>query len=79
MAERRANERTFGSWEAKPGGGRQYWYDVTGTTGCRARYVKEVDACENTTRFAQEIDAPTGELIEVHEKYPLDLGHRKVR
>jgi len=42
------------------------------------RYVKEVDASETTTRFAQEIYDPDGRLTEVHEKYPVDLGHRRV-
>jgi len=43
-----------------------------------ARYVKEVGAQETTIRFYQEIHNETGELIEVHHKYPVDLGHRKV-
>jgi len=40
--------------------------------------VKEVDAQETTIRFAQEIYDPRGRLTEIHEKYPVDLGHRKV-
>lgn len=43
-----------------------------------ARYVKEVDAREMTVRFYQEIYNETGQLVEVHDKYPVDLGHRKV-
>jgi hypothetical protein len=45
--------------------GRQYWLDVLGKQGWKARYVKEVDA-----------DA--GKLVEVHHKYPVDHGHQKV-
>lgn len=77
-ARRRANERNFAHWEERPGGGRRYWYDVVGRTDWCARYLKEVDASETTTRFAQEIYDPDGRLTEVHEKYPVDLGHRRV-
>jgi len=51
---------------------------VISRTGWKARYIKEVDADEKTTRFAQAVYDPSGKLIEVHEKYPVDLGHRKV-
>lgn len=40
--------------------------------------MKEVDAEEITIRFAQEIYDETGSLVEVHEKYPVDFGHRGV-
>ncbi len=76
--KRRTNERKFSQWVELPGGGRRYWYDVTSRTGWRARYVKEVDRDERTTRFAQELYEPGGRLVEVHEKYPVDLGHRRV-
>ncbi len=39
--------------------------------------MKEVDANEVTVRFYQEIYDDIGILIEVHHKYPEDLGHRK--
>jgi hypothetical protein len=78
MGSQLANERKFGNWEDRPDGGRRYWYDVIGRNGWRARYVKEVDAFETTMRFVQEIYDPTGELTEVHQKYPVDLGHRRV-
>jgi hypothetical protein len=61
-----------------PAGGRRYWYDVINRFGWPARYIKEVNAEERTTRFAQEVYDNTGHLTEVHEKYPADLGHRKV-
>jgi hypothetical protein len=42
------------------------------------RYIKEVDANENTTRFAQEIYDAIGRLVAVHEKFPVDLGHKEL-
>jgi len=36
-----------------------------------------VDATENTIRFAQEIYDASGHLVAVHEKFPVDLGHRQ--
>jgi hypothetical protein len=78
-AKRRRNERVFENWEELPDGGRRYWYEVTGRLVWKARYVKEVDADENTLRFRQEIYNERGELVEIHEKYPVDTGHRKVK
>jgi len=78
-AKRRRNERKFGNWEELPGGGRRYWYEVRGRHGWKARYVKEVDAFERTVRFWQEIYDEKGRLVEIHEKFPVDKGHRKVR
>jgi hypothetical protein len=78
-AKRRRNERVFGNWEELPNGGRRYWYEVAGRLGWKARYVKEVDAEENTLRFWQEIYNERGELVEIHEKYPVDTGHREVK
>ncbi len=76
MASREQNESKFGRWEELPGGGLRYLRDYTGRAGGRARYIKEVDANEVTTRFAQEIYNRAGALIAVHEKFPVDLGHR---
>jgi len=75
MTTREQNERKFAEWEPLPGGGRRYWLDVTGHHGWVARYVKEVDADEKTVRFRQEIRDEEGKLVEVHEKYPQDMGH----
>ena len=61
-----------------PGGGRRYRLDVPGRLGWLARYLKEVDANETTTRFWQEIYDDQSKLVEVHEKYPVDKGHQKV-
>jgi hypothetical protein len=42
-----------------------------------ARYLKLVDQQENTIRFWQEIFNEQGLLVEVHQKYPIDLGHQR--
>ena len=76
MASREQNERKFGRWEELPNGARRYIRDYGGRAGGRARYIKEVDEDEVTTRFAQEIYDREGALIAVHEKFPVDLGHR---
>ncbi len=78
MSTRAQNEKKFGSWTDLPDGGRRYWLDVVGRMGWQARYVKEVDARETTLRFWQEIYDDQGRLVEIHEKYPVDKGHRQV-
>ena len=75
---RRINERKFGKWEELPGGGRRYYYEIEGRFGWTARYVKEVNLTEETLRFCQEIYDNNGKLVEIHEKYPDDKGHKKV-
>ena len=55
-----------------------YTYDVKGRSGWLARYVKQVDADEATVRFYQEVFDGDGRLRDVHEKCPVDLGHRKM-
>ncbi len=77
MGTRSQNERRFAHWQTLPAGGRRYWLDVPGRHGWRARYIKEVDAAERTLLFRQEIYDPQGRLTEVHDKYPVDRGHRK--
>ena len=79
MSTRPQNERKFGSWEELPNSGRRYWFEVAGRRGWKARYVKEVDADENTVRFWQEIYNDQGKLVEIHEKYPVDKGHQQVQ
>jgi hypothetical protein len=76
MASRESNERKFGNWRELASAGRCYWLDVTGRQGWRARYLKEVDPDENTVRFWQEIYDESGKLVEIHEKFPVDRGHR---
>ena len=76
--KRKENESKFSDWMELADGGRRYFYEIRGRYGWTARYIKEVDASEQTVRFYQEIYDHLGRLIEVHEKYPLDKGHRKV-
>jgi hypothetical protein len=78
MASREQNERKFGHWRELPEGRRCYWLEVAGQHGWYARYLKEVDAQEHTLRFWQEIYDDSGALVEVHQKFPVDLGHRRV-
>jgi cell division FtsZ-interacting protein ZapD len=78
MTARAQNEKKFRNWDELPDGGRRNWLDVLGRLGWRARYLKEVNAQESTLRFWQENYDDQGKLIEVHEKYPVDAGHRKV-
>jgi hypothetical protein len=78
VSTRQQNERKFGHWEDLPRGERRYWLDVASRSGWKVRYIKEVDANEVTSRFYQEVYNEIGEMIEVHHKYPVDLGHRKV-
>jgi len=75
---RSQNERKFANWEELPTGGRRYWFDVPGQNRWRARYIKEVDERENTSLFLQQIFDEHGRLVEIHEKYPVDKGHRRV-
>jgi hypothetical protein len=77
--KRRENERKFGNWDELPDGSRRYFYEVQGRHGWMARYVKEVDASEQTIKFYQEIYDEKGRLVEVHEKYPVDKGHSRVQ
>jgi len=80
MASRQKNQRKFPHWIDLPNGGRRYWRDILGGyQGSWARYLKEVDAQEQTTKFWQEIYDKNGQLIEIHEKYPVDTGHRSVK
>jgi len=78
MGTRSQNEKQFGQWEERPNGGRCYRLDVAGRSGWVARYLKEVNQTEDTLRFWQEIYDDKGRLVEIHEKFPVDKGHRKV-
>lgn len=77
MSFRVQNERRFESWTVRTGGGRIYQRQVVGRNGWRAIYFKEVNEDEKTVRFWQEIFDSCGNLQEVHEKFPVDTGHRK--
>lgn len=73
------NERKFSYWEKLSNGGRKYWYEITGKSGYKARYVKEVNEKEETMKFYQEIYDNNDNLIEIHKKFPVDLGHQPIR
>lgn len=77
--KRRENEREYPFWKPSDSGGRIYWKEIPAKRkGGKARYVKEVDKHETTILFLQEIYDREGTLIETHQKYPEDLGHKKV-
>lgn len=76
--KRCSNERKFEHWEELPNG-RHYWYEVTGKFGYKARYVKEVDNKEVTVKFYQEIYDEYDKLVEIHEKFPVNKGHRAIK
>ncbi|MGZ4964940.1 MAG: hypothetical protein ACXWIU_06495 [Limisphaerales bacterium] len=78
MSTRAQNEGKFIRWTELPGGGRRYELEVIGKLGWLARYLKEVDQNEVTTKFWQEIYDQNGKLVEIHEKFPIDKGHQKV-
>lgn len=77
--KRELNERKFPSWKALPGNGRKYWIDITGRHGWLARYIKDVKEMEETVRFYQEIYDDRGRLVEIHEKFPADKCHIKLK
>ena len=76
--KRTENEKKFRSWNELLDGGRRYFYEVRGKHGWRAQYVK-VDRSEQTIKFYQKIYDLKGNLVEIHEKFPEDNGHRKAR
>ncbi|GAB4418232.1 MAG: hypothetical protein OHK0032_14260 [Thermodesulfovibrionales bacterium] len=77
--KRRLNEKKFTNWDELSNGGRRYWFEVQGRHGWKARYVKEVDGFEETIKFYQEIYDSEDNLIELHEKFPLDKGHKRIK
>jgi hypothetical protein len=78
MASRAQNERIFKRWDELANGGRRYIREFAGRIGGRALYIKEVDTNETTIRFVQEIYDREGRLVAVHEKFPVDLGHKQL-
>ena len=78
MSSRRQNEQKFDSWEDTISGGRVYRLKIDGKLGWSAVYLKEADLFEKTIRFWQEIYDDKNVLREIHEKFPVDLGHRKL-
>jgi hypothetical protein len=78
MATRKENEREYPNWEDLPDGWRRYWRQRRGGKFGWCRYVKIVDADDVTVRFIQEIYDDDWNLIETHQKYPVDTGHYRL-
>ncbi len=57
---------------------RKYWFDVMGKVSGFARYTKVVNEEEVTISFLQEIYDNEGKVTQVHDKYPIDKGHKKI-
>ncbi len=79
MATRSQNEHDFPNWEDLPDGGRRYWVDKPGRRRGFARYIKIVGADEVTQSIVQEIYDDEGQLVEKHQKFPVDTGHQPVQ
>lgn len=77
--KRLENEKKFPNYQEMPDGSRIYWFELSGKLGWKARYIKTVDTKEKTLSFKQEIYDEDEILVEVHEKYPVDKGHIKIR
>ncbi len=78
MTSRLQNEKEYKNWEALSDGGRRYFRDRKGNIDGWQRFIKIVDADENTLSVVQEIYNDSGELIGRHQKYPVDTGHQIV-
>jgi len=76
--KRQENESKFPNFEELSDGSRMYWFEIVGRMGWKAKYLKIVDQEEITLSFWQEIYDDTGLLVEIHEKYPIDKGHKKI-
>lgn len=76
--QRQKNELEFESWKEKENGGRIYSFEISGKLGWKAKYLKEVNNEEVTIRFWQEVYDDKNVLKEIHEKYPVDKGHKKI-
>lgn len=75
---RTKNEREYDTWIQTENGGRIYSFEVQGKFGQKAKYLKEVNSEDVTTKFWQEIYNQNNNLKEIHEKYPIDKGHQKL-
>ena len=75
--KRKQNEKEYLNWSVTQTGGRIYWKEIESSdkSGKKARYEKEVDISEQTILFVQKIFDRNGNMIEIHEKFPIDKGH----
>ena len=78
VQKRLSNEKEYDLWIEKPDGGRIYSFEIIGRFGWVSKYLKETDADEITVKFWQEIYDENENLKEIHEKFPVDKGHKKM-
>ena len=78
MSSRNSNERKYKQWSETENNGWLYQRKVIGQHGWYAIYFKEVNWQEEIVGFWQEIYDEFGTLVEIHHKYPEDLGHQKI-
>ena len=84
MSKRRQrNERDWPNWEDLPDGRRRYWFRRPGREwGCQILFKAVIfdpkTQLEETVKLWQEIYDDAGKLVEIHQKYPADTGHKKV-
>ncbi len=76
--QRLKNEAEYELWIEKADGRRIYSFEINGKLGWKAKYLKEVDREEVTLKFWQEVYDQNNILKEIHEKYPVDTGHKKM-
>lgn len=76
MATREQNEKEYRNWQDLPGGGRRYWKVRKGAISGYQHLIKIVDANENTLSVVQEVYNDDSELVERHQKFPVDTGHQ---
>lgn len=76
--KREKNETEYDFWLEKKNGNRIYSFEINGKSGWRAKYCKEVNSEEVTIRFWQEVYDEKNIIREIHDKYPVDKGHKKV-
>lgn len=76
--KRHKNETDYELWIEIENGGRLYSFEIPGKLGWKAKYLKEVDSEEVTIRFWQEVYDENNIMREIHQKYPVDEGHKKL-
>ncbi len=76
--KRAKNEADFENWIDQENGNRIYSFEIIGKLGWKAKYLKEVKSNEEIIKFWQEVYDENNILKEVHEKYPVDKGHKKI-
>ncbi len=75
--KRKQNEKEYKKWRELENMGRIYIKIVEARDGSKksAHYEKTVDRNEKTIFFSQKIYDRLGNLLEIHEKFPIDRGH----